>query len=135
MLPVAVAEKSDRRSMMLEAATWLLIFQLAGEIIARLAGLPLPGPVLGMAMLVVALFLRPALAEKLGALVDGLLANLGLLFIPAGVGVSLHLGLLREEWLPILVALVGSTIAGIVVTALVYDTLSPSEGADGEKQQ
>lgn len=120
---------------MLEAATWLLIFQLAGEIIARLAGLPLPGPVLGMAMLVVALFLRPALAEKLGALVDGLLANLGLLFIPAGVGVSLHLGLLREEWLPILVALVGSTIAGIVVTALVYDMLSPSEGADGEKQR
>jgi len=135
MLPVDVAEKSDRRSMMLEAATWLLIFQLAGEIIARLAGLPLPGPVLGMAMLVVALFLRPALAEKLGALVDGLLASLGLLFVPAGVGVSLHLGLLREEWLPILVALVGSTIAGIVVTALVYDALSPSEGADGEKQR
>ncbi len=120
---------------MLEAATWLLIFQLAGEVIARLAGLPLPGPVLGMVLLVIALFLRPALAEKLGALVDGLLANLGLLFIPAGVGVSLHLGLLREEWLPILVALIGSTIAGIVVTALVYDALSPPEGPDEEKQR
>ncbi len=119
---------------MLEAATWLLIFQLAGEIIARLTGLPLPGPVLGMVLLVIAMSLRPALAEKLGALVDGLLANLGLLFVPAGVGVSLHLGLLRAEWLPILVALIGSTIAGIVVTALVYDALSPQERGQEDKQ-
>jgi holin-like protein len=119
---------------MLEAATWLLIFQLAGEIIARLTGLPLPGPVLGMVLLVIAMSLRPALARKLGSLVDGLLANLGLLFVPAGVGVSLHLGLLRAEWLPILVALIGSTIAGIVVTALVYDALSPQERGQEDKQ-
>lgn len=119
---------------MLEAATWLLIFQLAGEIIARLTGLPLPGPVLGMVLLVIAMSLRPALAEKLEALVDGLLANLGLLFVPAGVGVSMHLGLLRAEWLPILVALIGSTIAGIVVTALVYDALSPQERGQEDKQ-
>jgi len=119
---------------MLEAATWLLIFQLAGEIITRLFGLPLPGPVLGMVLLVAAMSVRPTLAEKLGSLVDGLLANLGLLFVPAGVGVSLHLGLLRAEWLPILVALIGSTVAGIVVTALVYDALSPQERGQEDKQ-
>ena len=50
-------------------------FQLAGEIIARLFGLPLPGPVLGMVLLVAAMSVRPTLAEKLGSLVDGLLAN------------------------------------------------------------
>ena len=110
---------------MIEAATWLLIFQLAGEVLARLLGLPVPGPVLGMVILVIALVSRPALADTLQPLVDGLLSHLGLLFVPAGVGVSLHLGLLRAEWLPIVAALIGSTIAGIIVTALVYDRLAP----------
>jgi len=117
---------------MLEALTWLLVFQLAGEVLARLTGLPLPGPVVGMVLLLVALVVRPALAETLNPLVAGLLTNLGLLFVPAGVGVSLHLGLLRAEWLPIVAALIGSTVAGIVVTALIHDRLSSTDDADEE---
>jgi holin-like protein len=120
---------------MLEALTWLLVFQLAGEVLARLTGLPLPGPVVGMVLLLIALLARPALAETLHPLVAGLLTNLGLLFVPAGVGVSLHLGLLRAEWLPIVAALVGSTVAGIVVTALIHDRLSSVDDADDTDEE
>ncbi|SKA37675.1 holin-like protein [Enhydrobacter aerosaccus] len=112
---------------MLEAATWLLAFQLAGEAAARLFQLPVPGPVIGMVMLAIALMAYPALADRLRGVVDGLLSNLGLLFVPAGVGVSLHLGLLEREWLPITVALLVSTVAGILVTAFLMRLLMPAE--------
>lgn len=112
---------------MLEAATWLLTFQLAGEAATQLLKLPVPGPVIGMMMLAVALMTWPALAEQLRGMVDGLLGNLGLLFVPAGVGVSLHLHLLEREWLPITAALLVSTVAGIVVTGLLMRALMPME--------
>lgn len=118
---------------MLHAIALLLVFQLLGEALARLAHLPLPGPVLGMALLFLALILRPSLGDLLGGTVDGLLRHLGLLFVPAGVGVSLHLGLLAQEWLPILVALVGSTVLGMIVTALVLSRLL--RGAPEERAQ
>ena len=84
----------------------LLAFQLVGEVAARGLALPAPGPVIGLALLVVALSLyqrwRPldeeALAESdLGKAASGLLAALPLLFVPAGVGVVQYMGLLREQ--------------------------------------
>ena len=86
----------------------LLAFQLVGEVAARGLALPAPGPVIGLALLVVALSLyqrwRPldeeALAESdLGKAARGLLAALPLLFVPAGVGVVQYMGLLREQGL------------------------------------
>ena len=35
----------------LNGVTLLLVYQLTGEILVRLLGLPIPGPVLGMVML------------------------------------------------------------------------------------
>lgn len=108
---------------MLEAVTLLLVFQLVGETLARLLALPVPGPVVGLALLFLALLIRPSLSPLLAPTVDGLLRHLGLLFVPAGVGVSLHLGLLEREWLPIVAALLISTVLGMITAALVLDRL------------
>src|SRR5580658_10327532 len=79
----------------------LLVFQLVGEVAARGLALPAPGPVVGLALLVVALvvtrrwrsFDEEALAASdLGQAARGLLAALPLLFVPAGVGVVQYLG-------------------------------------------
>ena len=43
---------------MLSALTQLLIFQLAGEVTARGFNLPVPGPVLGMLFLFIALMIK-----------------------------------------------------------------------------
>ncbi len=102
---------------MLESLTVILACQLAGELIVVGTGIPLPGPVVGMALLFAGLLLRGGLPENLGETADGLLANLSLLFVPAGVGVMTHLSLLEDEWLPISVALVVSTLLTIAVTA------------------
>jgi putative effector of murein hydrolase LrgA (UPF0299 family) len=104
---------------MLGALTLLLVYQLAGEVIVHLAGLPVPGPVVGMLLLFLTLLLRGAAHAGLRDTSQALLQHLSLLFVPAGVGVLLHFKRLGAEWLPIAVALVASTVITIGVTALV----------------
>lgn len=103
---------------MLGAFTLLLVYQLIGEAIVHFAGLPVPGPVVGMLLLFVTLLLRGSAPDWLRNTCQALLAHLSLLFVPAGVGVMLHFQRLGAEWLPVAVALVASTVITIGVTAL-----------------
>jgi len=105
---------------MIHAVALLLVFQLAGEIAARLTGLPLPGPVLGMAGLLAAFLLFPRLYELVKPTTSGLLGHLSLLFVPAGVGIVGHLGRLGSDGAPILVAILVSTALAIAVGAGVF---------------
>jgi holin-like protein len=108
---------------MLAALTVLLVYQLIGEVLVQLLALPVPGPVIGMLLLFVTLFLRGTAPEWLRTTSNALLGHLSLLFVPAGVGVMLHFKRLGAEWLPISVALVASTVITIGVAALVMRLL------------
>jgi holin-like protein len=97
---------------MIPALATLLVFQLLGEALVRTLAVPVPGPVVGMALLLLLLVGcgRPGWrAQAHGAT---LLQHLSLLFVPAGVGVMLHLQRLGDEALAIGVALVLSTWSG-----------------------
>ena len=109
---------------MLGALTLLLVFQLTGEVLAQLFALPIPGPVIGMALLFAALALRGGPSPELRDTAQNLLQHLSLLFVPAGVGVMLHFHRIGDEWLPLAASLVGSTMITIAVTALVLRALS-----------
>lgn len=111
-------------SPLLAGFTWLLLFQCAGEAIARLAELPIPGPVLGMAMLLVALLVRGRASESITVCAEGLAKHLSLLFVPAGAGVMLHVAQIEAEWLPIAVAIVVSTVLAIASAALTFQWLA-----------
>lgn len=102
---------------MIAALALLLLFQLLGEALALVSGLPVPGPVLGMALLLAVLVWRPAGLQDLRPTAQGMLQHLSLLFVPAGVGVMQHLQRLGNEALAIGVALVVSTLVGLAVTA------------------
>jgi holin-like protein len=108
---------------MLGAITLLLVYQLAGEVLVQLTGLPVPGPVVGMLLLFVTLALRGGAPAPLRETSQQLLSHLSLLFVPAGVGVMLHFGRLGSEWLALAVALVASTLLTIAATALVMRLL------------
>jgi holin-like protein len=108
---------------MLNALTLILCCQLVGELTVVALGLPVPGPVAGMALLFTGLLIRGSIPDNVAQVGDGLLTNLSLLFVPAGVGVMLHAPLMANEWLAISVALVVSTLATIAVTALVMRRL------------
>ena len=111
---------------MIGAITALLVCQLAGELISRSLHLPVPGPVLGMIMLLVGLLVRNRDGEAppaLGQVADALLGNLGLLFVPAGVGVVLYGPLLARNWAPIAVAVLVGTVLAIAVTGRLAQAL------------
>ncbi|KKW90395.1 CidA/LrgA family protein [Sphingobium chungbukense] len=103
----------------------LLGCELAGEAIRILLRLPIPGPVIGMVLLT-AFLLRNGHSNdrsivapsSLDILSDRLIANMGLMFVPAGVGIIAETDLLRAQWLAILGGLVGSTVLSLAVTAL-----------------
>ena len=103
---------------LLQGLAWLLLCQSAGEAIARLAHLRLPGPVLGMLLLIGLLQWRRVQAP-VEAAADALLAHLSLLFVPVGVGVITHLGLLAQYGARIMLAITLSTWIGLAVTAWV----------------
>jgi putative effector of murein hydrolase LrgA (UPF0299 family) len=110
--------------------TILLVCQLAGEVIVAATGLPVPGPVLGMALLFAGLAVHGKVPDGLQATAGGLLQHLSLLFVPAGVGVMVHLPLLADQAGPIAAALVGSTVLTIIVTALIVQWLARPAGED-----
>jgi holin-like protein len=108
---------------MLGALTVLLVYQLIGEVIVQFAGLPIPGPVIGLLLLFLSLWARGGLAAPLRDTANGILQHLSLLFVPAGVGIMVHFSRISGEWLPILAAVVASTALAIAVSALVMRAL------------
>jgi len=99
----------------------LLLFQSLGEALAQLTQTPVPGPVIGLVLLLAVLVVqqrrgRPEWAP-LGAAADGLLAHLSVFFVPAAVGVMLYWEPLAREGVAWIVAIVASTVASIAVTA------------------
>src|SRR5580698_6114398 len=114
---------------MLRAFAILLTCQLVGEAITRSLELPLPGPVLGLVILVAILFAgeRWRLVDSstidetsLGTVSNGLIATLGILFVPAGVGVIQEGGLLGTYGVALAAALLVSTVLTLVVTVWVF---------------
>ena len=106
----------------LRGFAWLLVLQSAGELLARGLHLPFPGPVVGLVLLLVALNFE-AVRTPVSACADFLLAHLSLLFVPVGVGVMTHLGLIGEYGARMLAVIVLSTWIGLAVTALVLRAL------------
>lgn len=119
-----------RVEVMLNALTLLLGLQLLGEVLVKLAGLPLPGPVVGLVLLFLGLCWRGRVDPGLADTSATLLANLGLLFVPAGVGVMLHARRLGDEGVVIILTLLLSTLVTLVVSAAVMTWLSRARGGD-----
>lgn len=122
---------------MLQAFAILLLFQCLGEALVFLLGLPIPGPVAGMLVLLVALVAWPRLHQVVESGANELLRHLSLLFLPAGVGIIAAAASGSGHWIAIVAAVVTSTLATLAVTALVLQALGkqvdvpPSAREDG----
>ena len=121
---------------MLKAFLILVAAQLVGTGLQLAGHLSLPGPVIGLFLLALLLAVRPAWQSRgLDQVAGGLLRHMGLLFVPAGVGLIDHLDLLRTETVPLLAGLAGSTLLSLAGTALVMEwhgkfTARVSRGTD-----
>lgn len=139
---------------MIAAIALLLVCQLSGEVLVRLLELPLPGPVAGLVLLAAGLGIRHAVRRRQSApdttgegpgnpvpaevhgVAHGILRHLSLLFVPAAVGIVQQADLLRTHGLGLTAALAVSTLAAMVVTALVFRGLSRwSNGAASPQRE
>jgi putative effector of murein hydrolase LrgA (UPF0299 family) len=118
---------------MLRALLLLLGFQVLGEAAARALAVPVPGPVIGMALILGLFLLRPAAAKAAAPAAQAILPRLSLLFVPAGLGVVGHLGALGEEALALGVALVVSTLAAVAAGAWVFVRVARWTGAESDR--
>ena len=124
---------------MLTGFLTLLGFLLAGEIAVFLAAIPLPGPVVGMALMLLWLLWRsgktPKPPESLEQATQALLQFLSLLFVPAGVGIVQRLGILEANVLGVVAIVLVTTAFSITVTAFTFRVVSrwfpaSAEGAE-----
>lgn len=119
---------------MLFTLSVLLLFQLAGEVVARGLSLPIPGPVFGLIFLALTCVFRPQLRRALEQTSGTLLDHLSLLFLPAAVGVIRFLPLLKRDGIALAAAVIGSTLLAMTVTAFVFVAASRRFADEGEKQ-
>jgi len=119
---------------MVHAILALLVCQLLGEVIVRAAGIPIPGPVVGTVLMLAALAALREVPGELNSVAGVLLSHLSLLFVPAGVGVMLHVARIRAEWLPLLAGLLVSTALTIAVTALAFFWVMRKMGLEEAEQ-
>lgn len=101
----------------------VLGMQLLGELLVRWTDAPIPGPVVGMLLLLGLVAYRGRPPAALSRLAETLLGHLSLLFIPAGVGVISYLGLLADRWLAVVVTVIASTLISLVATAVTFRLL------------
>ena len=97
----------------------LLSFQGAGEIVSRLFSLPIPGPVIGLVLLLIFLIRRGKVDAPIDTVASALVKNLGVLFVPAAVGVVMFLPQLKANFWAISIALTVSVVATIAVSAAI----------------
>ncbi|SDR41878.1 Putative effector of murein hydrolase LrgA, UPF0299 family [Rhizobiales bacterium GAS191] len=133
---------------MIVALVLVLLCQLIGEVAARGSGLPVPGPVIGMMLMLALLWSRDRFGARDGIawlipreladgsverLCKGMLAFLSLLFVPAGVGVMQRLDVLGAQALAIAAAVIVSTLIALAVTAGVFLAIAPRPSADADE--
>jgi holin-like protein len=109
---------------MISGLVQILFFQSIGELISKFILPTLPGPVIGLVLLIAWLVIRKGINSDLALVADGFSQYFGLLFVPAAVGVVLFLPQLQANALAIVSALVGSVILTIATSAIVVRFLS-----------
>lgn len=98
----------------------IFLFLSLGELVVWLTGVPVPSSIIGLLLLTAALQLKIVKLRQVEGVADFLVKNLGFFFVPAGIGVMVHLDLIAQQWMPIVVASVVSIVVVLVVTGWVH---------------
>jgi len=116
---------------MLESIFYIFLFQLVGEMVQKYFALTIPGPVIGLVLLLSALLIlgrnktafKLKLEKGLTTTSEYLLSHLPLLFVPIGVGVVMHVSFLEDQLLRVLLVIFVGTILTVGFTAFVMEKI------------
>ena len=95
----------------------IVLCQISGNALVQFLDVPIPGPVIGLLLLLSLLVVRGGVPTGMDRMTTPLLRHMSLLFIPAGTGVLMHLDLISDEWLPIVAVIAVTTPLTLLVTA------------------
>ncbi len=117
---------------MLKGIFIIFFFQLIGEVVKQYFVLLIPGPVVGLILLLMTLICTQGLTSSaIGTLsksifqsADGILRYLSLLFIPIGVGVIMHLQYLENNILSVMAIILIGTVTSLGLTAVLFERLT-----------
>ncbi|QOJ79064.1 CidA/LrgA family protein [Infirmifilum lucidum] len=98
-------------------------FLLLGELTSNILALPVPGSVLGMVYLTLALLVGLVRLEDVEREAEFLVRNMSVMFIPPGVGIMLYWGLVQSQLVPLALALVASFLATLLLTGKLVEAL------------
>ena len=107
----------------------ILLFYALGELFSWLIGGFIPGSVLGMVLLFVSLCLKLVKADIVRPVARFLTNNMGLFFLPAGVGIINAMDILSQYWQAVLTACAVSTVAVIITVACIQERLEKKKAA------
>ena len=113
---------------MIAGLVWILLFQGAGEVVSHFALPMIPGPVVGLVLMLAWFAVRGRIEESVDKVATALVQNLGLLFVPAAVGVVLFWPQLKAQAVPVAAALVVSVVLTVAVPALLLRMMAGDDG-------
>lgn len=99
----------------------LIAVQILGLWLVELLALPVPGVLLGIALMLLILMVFGRLPRQLATVSNQLLAHLMLLFIPSIVAIMTQVDIIAAQWLPFLMACIVATAITMMVTAAVFN--------------
>lgn len=114
---------------MLKSVFIILLYQLIGELFQKFFGLSIPGPVIGLVLLLLTLILIQKrqrvvpIKEDLFNSAEILLNYLPLLFIPVGVGVVMHLSLLEDNLASVVFVIILGTLSTLALTGYIMEKI------------
>lgn len=120
---------------MIRGSFYILLFYFLGEMLSKLIGGFVPGSVLGMVLLFLALYFKVIKPESVKDVATSITKNMAVFFVPAGVGLMVYAELVSKSLAAILVAITGSTILTIITVALVQENFEKRRAKNKELQK
>lgn len=112
---------------LLKALAVIFGFTFFGEFLSSTFNLPIPGSIIGLISLFIALVLKVIKVEKIKSAGEQLQKNMAFLFVPLLVGLSLQFDILKEHWLALTIVIIVTTIITYVVVGIVTEKVSHHE--------
>ncbi len=106
---------------MIKGSFYILIFYFLGELFSKIIHNFIPGSVLGMILLFLALFFKLLRPDNVREVATAITKNMAVFFVPAAVGLMVYAGVLAKNLIAIVIAIGGSTVLIMVTVSLIQE--------------
>ena len=126
---------------MLKGLFIIFFYQLLGEAIQKFFEINIPGPVIGLILLLLTFIFfskkftqSKKIIKEISAISHQIINYLSLLFVPIGVGVVMHINYLGDNLFTIFSIIIIGTLATLVFTAIVMEKTINFEKKNGKRR-